>query len=1049
MRSDPLDRRSGTRTRPEDPSPTHPGTSRFVQRGRALDDLTAMTFRDSVTRTLVLIAVSAAVVTALTLFTGGPWPAPTTIPVVVVVLLLASKAPPLTASKTASQFAWGILTLTVGVGIELSAAPLWVGAALVIGILLRRRITWRIRRSRPRSLTRCTPMWALIAAGPRRGVALRYALVRLRGGERDGPRDLFTFVLSQPRQWGDKTVRAAAHIGLAALARESADITTGLDHAQSAADLLHAGRPHRLADRLILERGLLLRDGARHAEAVDTLKDASRRLWRRGDRQGAVVALAAAASSAVHGNPREGLNIAAAARDRAVRALSLSGLINTELLLAQAAAASGDGTLAKRAAESAIDLASNFAGSYAIADEDLRSAVNDQANAQGNAHLVLAREAVASGHDDEALQHAEEALRLCHTADRSYDAATAEMVAAGIQERRGKQGTALRHALTAVAHLDRSRYLLPTPRWRGDWVRSNEAAYGCALRLAATNNDARLVAELVEAARLQAVPRPARARDEADVGTLLHAFAESGEPGRPHTGTADFRSLDTRALESAAAQAALGADPLQPSPVLAIDGISLLPHAEAAAGRLRVDVSEQVIRLAGHNAWWWGAAIADGVYHWAVRGDDQFICGSTAVAEGTPGWRALTDLSAATPGPGLQEHDPSAGPLGWIGADDPHSRERDFAWRLSEAFLPPPVREHALQFLQREQQAADSSSFRLVVSLPAALSRLPAALLALQRPGSDPGQVDVPRLVEAAVIHLAPSMALMASIAGRPPVPEPGPGKPWPVLVSVVDPTDDLRNARAHGEPRVLLTGWQRLQGPDVTVSQRARPATKAELSKALLALPGRAGLLVYSGHAFPGHPDAPATGGLVLATPKPAEPREQPAGRAAHDDAVAGAQQLLTARELLSAEGEPSPYQFPARVLLSACSASGFGQTNQTAPGLDGEWLGVAAAVLQAGADEVIATLFDLIDLRGTARFENRLVALLMSMPDAAAALRTAQIEFLNEWRVNPYLRAMPPLIWAAYACLGGQSSGKPVGADNPVTAAGLVSCGDEGWSG
>lgn len=1026
MRSNPLDRRSSTRARPEDPSPIHPGTSRFAQRGRALDDLRAMAFRESVTRTLVLIAVSAAVVTALTLFTGGPWPAPTTIPVIAVVLLLASKAPPLTASKTASQLAWGILTLTIGVGIALSAAPLWVGAALVIGILLRRRITWRIRRSRPRSLTRCTPMWALIAAGPRRGVALRYALVRLRGGERDGPRDLFTFVLTQPRRWGDTTIRAAAHIGLAALARESADITTGLDHAQSAADLLHAGRPHRLADRLILERGLLLRDGARHAEAVDTLKDASGRLWRRGDRKGAVVALAAAASSAVHGNPREGLNIAADARDRAVRALYLSGLINTELLLAQAAAASGDGTLAKRAAESAIDLASNFADSYAIADEDLRSAVNDQAAAQGNAHLVLAREAVASGHDDEALKHAEEALRLCHTADRSYDAATAELVAADIQERRGQQGTALRHALTAVAHLDRSRYLLPTPRWRGDWVRSNEAAYGCALRLAATANDARLVAELVEAARLQAVPRPARARDEADVGTLIPAFAESGEPGRPDTGSADFRSMDTAALMSAAAQAALGADPLQPSPVLSIDGISLLPHAEATAGRLRVDVSEQVTRLAGHHAWWWGAAIADGVYHWAVRGDDQFICGSTAVAEGTPGWQVLKNLIAATPD--LQGHIPSDGPLGWIGADDPHSRERDFAWQLSEAFLPPPVREYALQFLQREQQAPDSSPFRLVVSLPAALSRLPVALLALQRPGSDPGLVDVPRLVEAAVIHLAPSMALLSSITGRPPVPEPGPEKPWPVLVSVVDPTDDLRNAHAQGEPRVLLTGWQRLQGPDVTESQRTRPATKAELSKALRALPGRAGLLVYSGHAFPGYPDAPATGGLVLASPRPAEPREQPASGAGHDDAVAGAQQLLTARELLSAEGEPSPYQFPARVLLSACSASGFGQTNQTAPGLDGEWLGVAAAVLQAGADEVIATLFDLIDVKGTARFENRLVALLMSTPDAAAALRTVQIEFLNGWRVKRTdLRAMSPLIWAAYACLGGQSNGKP----------------------
>ena len=42
---------------------------------------------------------------------------------------------------------------------------------------------------------------------------------------------------------------------------------------------------------------------------------------------------------------------------------------------------------------------------------------------------------------------------------------------------------------------------------------------------------------------------------------------------------ADYRHLDASALEAAAAQAALGADPLQPSPIVAIDGVSLLPHA--------------------------------------------------------------------------------------------------------------------------------------------------------------------------------------------------------------------------------------------------------------------------------------------------------------------------------------------------------------------------------------------------------------------------------------------------------------------------------------
>ena len=989
-----------------------PRVSRFTQRGRAYNDLRAMAFREFIREWLLLITVSAALIAVLTLVTGGPWPASITIPVVAIVFFLVIKA--------TNQLMWAAVTLAAGVGIALGASWPWVATAIIIGVLVRRRITWLVRRSRPKSLARCTPVWALVAAGPSRGIPLRYGLVQLRAGYRDGPRDLFTFVLNQPRRRGDKTARSVAHIGLAVLARESADITTGLAHARSATDLLSARRRGRLAGRLALERGLLLRDAARHTEAVETLKDASVQLWRGGDRKGAVAALTAAASSAMQADPRESLNIAAEARHRAVRALDLSGLISTELLLAQAAAATGDSSLAKRAADSAFELAEGHASSYAKADEDMRSAMNEQAVAQGSARLVLARDAAASGHDDDALKYVEQALRLCHSAGRGYDTAAAAMVAAEVHERRGRHGTALRYALTAVAHLDRSRYLLPTPRWRGDWVRSNEAAYGCALRLAATGRDGRLVAELVEAARLQAVPRPAKAHDATGVSPVLLPFWDSGEPHPRHAGGADYRRLDISALEAAAAQAALGADPLQPSPIVAIDGISLLPHAEATANRLRVDISEQITRLAGIGAWWWGAAIADGVYYWAVRGHGRFYCGSTSVAQDSPGWQVLKDLIDATPGPGMPGHDPRAGPLGWIGTSEPHSRERDFAWRLSEAFLPPPLRDQALQVL-RGSQAPSSSSFRLVVSLPAALCRLPVALLALEQPGSQTGQSDVPRLVEAATIHLAPSMALLASITRRSPAPEPSPGTPWPLLVCVVDPTDDLRHAKVTEGCGALLTGWQRLTKLGVEGSLHARPATKADFIETLQALPNRTGLLVYSGHAHAGHPDAPATGGLVLASPRPPESTEGPSAEITSRDAAIGAQQLLTSRELLAVEGQPPPYPFPARVLLSACSASGFGQTSQTVPGLDGEWLGVAAAVLQAGADEVVATLFDLIDTSGTAKFENRLVTLLRSTPDAATALRQAQVEALDEWRSRrPNLWAMPPLIWAAYACLG-----------------------------
>jgi CHAT domain len=1003
---------------------------RLTRRGQAVTDLKAMRLRENVRQTLIFVLVSAVTVAAVSLIAGGPWPLLFTAPVVAVVLLLASRAD--------SKAAWQILVFVIGAGIAIGAAPLWAAASLLVGVLLRRRITWAVRRSRPRSLVRSTPLYVLIAAGPRRGVALRYGLVRLRGGDLMGSRDLFTFVLQQPRRRGDKAARAAAHIGLAVLARETADITAGLAHTQAADELLSARRPRRLADRLMLERGLLLHDGARHGDAVDVLEIASKRLWRGGDRRGAVAALTVAASSAIVQDPHKGLGHAASARDLAVRAIDLAGLIRTELLLAQAAIANNDNTLADSSAHSVLDLAEGLAESYLRAGEDLRTATVEQATAQGNARLVLARVAAGSGDDREALEHAKEAIRLCGAGVRGYDTAAAELIATEILERQGRQGAALRHALTAVAHLDRARYLLPTPRWRNEWTRSNETAYGHALRLATLSGDSRLVAELVETARLQAVPRdPETQADVPGVTTPLLPLLDLGEPLKQPAEDGAFRGLDAVALRAAAAQAALGTDPLQPSPVLTIDGGSLLPKAEAAAGRLRVEISDEVTRLAGKDAWWWGAAIADGFYYWAVRGDGHFVCDRHPIGEGTPAGQALAELLDATPGPGLQEQGTTGvltGPLSGraVGSEHPHDRERAFAWRLSEAFLPPPVRERAILQLQDQRQTSPSAPFQLVVSLPAALCRLPVALLALEPPTPQAALADVPRLIEAAVVHHAPSMALMASLVAQPPLPAPSPEKPWPLMVSVVDPTDDLRYAHGGDAPQVLLVGSRRLREQVRNSDSKAQLATKAALQKALLDLPSRAGLLLYAGHAHPGHPDAPATGGLVLASPGTSHPTDEVLSAAAMSGATTGAEQLLSARELLARNGQPS-YPFPARVLLSACSTSGYGETTERIPGLAGEWLGVAAAVLHTGANEVVATQFDVPNVPGIKTFERRLVALLRSTPDAASAVQQAQVEALGEWRRSRHLPPLKaegewrlttrliPLIWVPYACLGG----------------------------
>ena len=154
----PMINRARHQPSPADPSPIGSGVSRLAERGRTSDDLRVMARRESLRQTLLLLAGAVAITAVLTLTTGGPWPALVTLPTVAVVLLLASMA--------ASQAAWAVLTLATGVGTCSARRRYGSERPLSSACLLRRRLTWRIRRTRPRSLARCTPVWALASAGP-------------------------------------------------------------------------------------------------------------------------------------------------------------------------------------------------------------------------------------------------------------------------------------------------------------------------------------------------------------------------------------------------------------------------------------------------------------------------------------------------------------------------------------------------------------------------------------------------------------------------------------------------------------------------------------------------------------------------------------------------------------------------------------------------------------------------------------------------------------------------------------------------------------------
>jgi hypothetical protein len=63
------------------------------------------------------------------------------------------------------------------------------------------------------------------------------------------------------------------------------------------------------------------------------------------------------------------------------------------------------------------------------------------------------------------------------------------------------------------------------------------------------------------------------------------------------------------------------------------------------------------------------------------------------------------------------------------------------------------------------------------------------------------------------------------------------------------------------------------------------------------------------------------------------------------------------------------------------------------------GEWLGFAAGLLFACARQEVATAWAIPDWPATARFDERLVHVLVSDPDPVSGLRKVQLEWLKEW--------------------------------------------------
>ena len=295
-------------------------------------------------------------------------------------------------------------------------------------------------------------------------------------------------------------------------------------------------------------------------------------------------------------------------------------------------------------------------------------------------------------------------------------------------------------------------------------------------------------------------------------------------------------------------------------------------------------------------------------------------------------------------------------------------REKTVLGDLSDILLPDPL---------RHQLSAESGDLSLVVC-GNWLAAMPLATLVVDH-SSDL------RLVETAVIRVQPPAFLVNLMRQRS---QPPASVSHPLLIACTDPTGDLPNAHSPELP-ALFAFTNKCHGP------LARgEATRFNVAAALSWVsPSAPGIFYYSGHAS----YFDVTGGL---------------------NAVLMLQggDVIGAGDWLHLYGQPD-LNSPCRAVISACESAG------TSGAGGGEWLGLGAALLAAGARQVVATAWTIFDTRFDNRFDTSMVAALEEAPDPAAALAAAQRGALNEWRnARSMCREDAPLpeIWAAYQCIG-----------------------------